>query len=163
MDARSDAQGHSHIATRALLPSDLSVSTHIPKWFVEMAFGAEEESPIYLFELAATVLTACLVAYRSDGNPRTFASRAENNKDATDSIIKGSSSPAIYTILDNLFWSVTARFPVVWRFGYVNARSNAAGPPSRLCDAPSGSPCSRSPEFARIFPVEDTPAGTRSV
>lgn len=69
--AHSDDQGHGHIATRALLPTDVSVSTHLPQWFVEMALAAEGEPPIYLFELAATVLTACLVDYRSDGNPRT--------------------------------------------------------------------------------------------
>ena len=36
------------------------------------------ESPIYLFELAATVITACLAAYLSDDNRRTFVLRVDN-------------------------------------------------------------------------------------
>ena len=153
--ARSDAQGYGHVATRALLPSDESVSTHLPQWFVDMAFEADAESPIYLSKLAATGLAAFLADYRSDGNPRTFALRIDNRA-ALDALITGSSSSAIGTVLVNLFWSVAARCPVVWWFEYVNTKSNAAGPPSRLCDTPLGLTCSRSsgvipPEFARIF------------
>ena len=67
MGARADAQGHGHIAMRALFPQDVSISTRLPRWFVDMAFEAESESPVYLFEPAATILTACEVSYRSDG------------------------------------------------------------------------------------------------
>ena len=154
MGARSDAQGRGHIAARSLIPSDVSVSTHLPMRFVEMSFSTDDEPPIYQFELAATVLTSCLAAYRSGGNPRTCVLRI-GNKAAIASLVKGSSSSALCAILVNLFWSVAARCPVVWRFECVGAKSNAAAPPSQLCDAPLGLTCSRSageipPEFSRI-------------
>ena len=155
MGAYSDAQGHGHIASRALLPLDVSISTHLPKWFIEMAFAADAESPIYLFELDATVLTACLAAYRSDGNRRTCV-LGIYNKAAPDAIIKGSSSSTLGTVLVNLFWRVAARFPAVWWFEYVNTKSNAADHPPRVCDTPLGVECTRwsgeiPPEFSRIF------------
>ena len=154
MGAHSDAQGNGHISTRALLPIDVSLSTHHPKWFIEMAFAADAESPIYLFELAATVLTACLAAYLPDGNRRTCVLRIDN-KAAIDALIKGSSPSALGTVLVNLFWSVAARCPVAWWFEYVDTKSNAADPPSRVCDAPMGVNCTRRsgeihPEFTRI-------------
>ena len=155
MGAHSDAQGHGHIATRALLPSDVSVSTHLSQWFVDMALSTEAEPPIYLFELAETSPTACLVAYRSGGNPRTCVLRIDN-KAALDALIKGSSSPTLGTILVNLFWSAASRFPVVWWFGYVNTKPDAARPPSRLRESPPGLLSPRAsgeipPEFSRIF------------
>ena len=153
--AHLDAHGHGHIATRALLPGDVSISTHLPKWFLEVAFAADSEFPIYLFELAATVLTARLVAYRSDGNHRTCVLRIDN-KTAIGALIKGSSSSSIGAVLANLFWSVAAQFPAVWWFDYVNTKSNAV-PPSRVCDTPLGVDCTRCscdipPEFSRISP-----------
>ena len=71
-------------------------------------------------------------------------------------LIKGSSSSALGAVLVNLFWSVAARFPVVWWFEYVNTKSNAADPPSRVCDTPLSVACARSsggipPEFSRMF------------
>ena len=119
-----------------------------------MAFSYDEEPPIYLFELAETVLTSFIVAYRADGNPRTCVLRVDN-KAAIDALIRGSPSPALGTILVNLFWSVEARLPVVRRFEYVNAKSNAADPHPRMCVAPSGAISSRRtgeipPEFAII-------------
>ena len=154
MGAHSDAQGRGHIATRALLPLDVSISTHLPKWFIEMAFAPDGESPIYLFEPSATVLTACLAAYRSDGNRRTCVLRIDN-KAALDALIKGSSS-TIGTVLVDLFWSAAARFPAVWWSEYVNTKSNADHP-SRVCDTPLGVECTRCsceipPEFSRISP-----------
>ena len=153
--AHSDAQGHGRIASRALLPLGVSISTHLPKWFIEMAFAADAESPIYLFELDATVLTACLAAYRSDGNRRTCV-LGIYNKAAPDAIIKGSSSSTLGTVLVNLFWRVAARFPAVWWFEYVNTKSNAADHPPRVCDTPLGVECTRwsgeiPPGFSRIF------------
>ena len=168
MGAHSYAQGRGHIASLALLPYDISVATHLTPWFVGMAISAEGESPIYLSELAATVLTACLVAYRSDGNPRTCVLRVDN-KAALAALITGSSSPALGDILDNFFWGVASRGPVVWRFEYVNTKSNAADPPSRLCDAPSGSMRSRSPGeippefFGNFLFAEYTPSWAHSV
>ena len=155
MGAHSDSQGHGHIATRALLPNDVSISTHLPKWFLEMAFASDAEFPIYLFELAATALTDCLAAYRSDGNRRTCVLRIDN-KAALAALINGSSSSVLGKVLVNLFWSVEARCPAVWRFEYVNTKSNDADPPSRVCDSPSGVDCTRCsgeipPEFSRIF------------
>ena len=155
MGAHSGAQGHGHIAMRAQFPLDVSISTHLPSWFVEMTVAADAESPIYIYELAATVLTACEAAYRSDGKPRTCVLCIDNQA-ALAALIKGSSSSTLGTILVNLFWSVAARCPVVWWFEYVNTKSNAADPPSRACDAPLGVDCKRSsgsipPEFTRIF------------
>ena len=129
--AHSDAQGHGHIASRAMLPNDVSISTHLPKWFVEMAFASDAEAHIYRFELAANVLTACLVAYRSDCNHRTCVLRIDNRA-ALAALIKGSSPSALGTVLANLFWRVAARCPLVWRFLYVDTKSNAAYPPSRV-------------------------------
>ena len=134
MGAHSDALGRGRISARSLLPYDISVSTHLPPWYVRMAISADGGPHVYLCELAATVLTIRLSAYRSGGNPRTCVLRVDN-KAALASLIKGSASSALGAILVNLFWRVAPRFPVVWRFEYVCAKSNAAGPPSRLCDA----------------------------
>ena len=152
--AHSDAQGHGHIASRAMLPNDVSISTHLPKWFVEMAFASDAEAHIYRFELAANVLTACLVAYRSDCNHRTCVLRIDNRA-ALAALIKGSSPSALGTVLANLFWRVAARCPLVWRFLYVDTKSNAAYPPSRVCDTPLGVERARfpggiPPKFSRI-------------
>ena len=124
MGSHSDSQGHGHIAARALLPGDVTASTHLPKWFVDTAFAAEvdtRESPIYLFEHAATILTSFLLAYHSDGSPRTCVLRIDNRA-ALSSLIKGSSSSELGTVLVNLFWSVAARRPIVWWFEYVNTK-----------------------------------------
>ena len=102
MGARSDAQGPGHIATRSLLQPDVSVSTNLPQRFVEMLFSAEEESPIYLSELSATFLTACIVDFRSDGHPRTCVFRIDN-KATVDALIKGSSSSALCAIMVTSF------------------------------------------------------------
>ena len=119
-----------------------------------MAFGADGESHIYLFELAATVLTACLMAYRYDGNHRTCVLRID--KTALAALIKGSASSSLWAVLVNLFRSVPARRPVVWWFEYANTKSNDDDHPSRVCDTPSGVDCTRCsgeipPEFSRIF------------
>ena len=151
MGAHLGAHGHGHIDACALLPSDLSVSTNLPQWFVEMAFAADEEPPIYLFELSETVPTSCISDYRSDGNHRTCSLGIGNNA-SLDALIKGYPSPALGTIAINLFWRLAARCAVVCRFGYVSTISNAAGPPSRLFDSPSGAifprlPGEAPPEF----------------
>ena len=78
MVAHSDDQGHGHVSARALLPYDIAVSTHLPPWFARTAISPDGEPHIYLFELAATVLAACLVAYRPDGNPRTCVLCVDN-------------------------------------------------------------------------------------
>ena len=154
MGAHSDAQGFGHVASRALLPDDLTVSTHLPQWFIDMALAAEGESPIYLFELAAAILAACLVILHNDGNTRACV-LCVDNKAALSALIKGSSSSLLGAILVNVFRSMPARFPIVWRLEYVNTKSNAADPPSRACDAPLGKACDLSsgvipPEFSRI-------------
>ena len=92
--AHSDAQGFGHSAARALLPEDATVSTHLPQWFVDMALAAEGESPIYLFELAADILAACLAILQNDGNARTCV-LCIDNKAALSALIKGSSSPEL--------------------------------------------------------------------
>ena len=98
-----------------------------------MVFAAEAESPIYLFELAATILAACLVTYRPNGNPRTCV-LCIDNKAALAALIKGPSSCELGAISANLFWSAADRRPVVWRFEYVDTNLNADGPPPRVCD-----------------------------
>ena len=153
--AHSDAQGFGHIAARALLPNDVTVSLHLPLWFVDMTFDLEEESPIFVFELTAAILAACLVILQNDGEARSCV-LCVDNKAALAALIKGSSSSELGTILVNLFWSLTARCPVIWWFEYVNTKANAADPPSRVCNAPSGVLCDRTsgpipPEFTRIF------------
>ena len=142
MGAHSDAQGHGRIATKVLFPKEVTISTRLPKRFIEMVFASDGESPIYLFEMAAAILTACVVSTRSDGNPRTCV-LCVDNKAALAALIKGSSASELGAILINLFWSVAARCPVVWRFEYVNTKSNAADPPSRERDAPMGLTCAK--------------------
>ena len=156
MGARSDAQGHGHVATRALLPTDVSVSTRLPQWFIDVAFAAEAGALIYLFGLAATVLTSFLGACRSDGNTRACVLRIDNQA-ALDALVKGSSSSDLGTVQADLFRSVATRCPVLRRPEYVNAKSNASDPPSRLCDTSMG--LSRTqpsgvipPDFSRISP-----------
>ena len=153
--AHSDAQGFGRIAARALLPEDITVSLHLPTWFIDMTFGLEEESPIFISELAAAILAACLVILQNDGNARTCVLCIDNNA-ALAALIKGSSSSELGTILVNLFWSMASRCPVLWRFEYVNTKADAADPPSRVCDAQLGLACTRATgaiptEFTRIF------------
>ena len=136
-------------------PFDVSISTDLPKRFIEMAFAGDAGSPIYLFEHAATVLTACQAAYRPGGSRRTCVLRIDN-KAALDALIKASSSSAIGTFLANLLLSAEARCQAVWRFEYVSTQPNDADPPSRVCDTPTGVECTRwsgeaPPEF-REYP-----------
>ena len=118
-------------------------------------FASDGESPIYLSELAATVLATRLASYRSDGNPRTCV-LCIDDKAAIDALIEGSASSELWGISANLFWIVVPSFPVVWRFWYANTKSNAADPPPRACEAPKGMACTRRsgrtpPESSRIF------------
>ena len=127
---------------------------HLPGWFTEMAYQAEDESPIYLFELSAAILTAPAVASRSDGTPRTCV-LCIDNKAALAALIKGSSSSELGTALADLFRSVEARCPIVWWFEYAITKPNAADPPPRECNAPAGGTCGRDSgdapvNFARI-------------
>ena len=153
--AHSEAQGFGHIAARSLLPEDITVSLHLPTWLIDMTIGLEEESPIFIFELAAAILAACLAILRNDGNTRTCV-LCIDNKAALAALIKGPSSSELGAILVNLFWSMAARCPVLWWFEYVNTKANASDPPSRVCDAPMGLARNRASgaiplEFARIF------------
>ena len=153
--AHSDAQGFGHVAARARVPSDYTISTHLPLWFIEMAVAAEGESPIYLFEIAAAIFAACLVYFHSDGESRTCV-LCVDNKAALAALVKGSSSSQLGSVLINVFWSLAARSPITWWFEYVNTKANAADHPSRECDAPTGVNCTRSsgvipPDFSRVF------------
>ena len=153
--ARSDAQGHGQIAVRALFPKDVSISTHLSNRFIDLAFEAESESPIYLIELAATILTSCEVDNRSDGYRRTCV-LCIDNKAALESPIKGSPSSVLGDVLVNVFRCVAARRLVVWRFEYANTKSNAADPPSRVCNTSMEAECALSswetpPNFPILF------------
>ena len=115
----------------------------------------EGESPIFIFELAAAVLAACLVITQNDGVARTCV-LCVDNKAALAALIKGSSSSELGAILVNVFWSVASRCPVLWRFEYVNTKANAEDPPSRDCNAPLGIERTRASgaiplDFAKIF------------
>ena len=74
-----------------------------------------------------------------------------DNKAALAALIKGSSSSELGATFVNLFWSMAARCPVIWRFEYVNTKANAADPPSRVCGAPMGLACGRASGTARIL------------
>ena len=76
-----------------------------------MAFAADAESPIYLFELSETALTACLVDYRPDGSHRACFLRIDN-KAALAALIKGSSSSVIGWFWSTYFgaWKLDARW-----------------------------------------------------
>ena len=100
MGAHSDAQGHGHVAMRALFPLGVSISTHLPAWFVELTNAADAESPIYIYELAATALTACEFAYRNDGKPLTCVLRIDNQV-ALAALIKGSPPATLGAVLVN--------------------------------------------------------------
>ena len=152
----SDAQEFGYIAAMALLPSDITASLHLPSWFVDMTFDLETESPIFIFELTAAILAACLVILQNDGEARSCV-LCVDNKAALDAPVKGSPSSELGAILVNLFWSLAPRCPVIWRFEYANKKANAADPPSRSRGAPLGVLCSRTsgpapPEFSRIPP-----------
>ena len=54
--AHSDAQGFGRVASRGRVLGDYAISSHLPRWFIEMAVAAESESPIYLFGIAAAIL-----------------------------------------------------------------------------------------------------------
>ena len=52
-------EGVGEFPRERFFPNDVSISTHLPKWFGEMAFVADDdESPAYLFKLAADIFTA---------------------------------------------------------------------------------------------------------
>ena len=120
-EAHSDAQWQWRNAARALPPRGISDPTQLPKWFAEMYFAADVEAEIYLFELAATIHTACEVDCRPEGNHRTCVLRVDN-KAAPSALRRGSPSSTLGTVLVNLFWSVADRSPFARRFEYVDTR-----------------------------------------
>ena len=89
---------------------------------------------IYLFEVAATVLIAYLAAHRCGENPLTCVLRIDY-KAALAALLNGEFSSEPEDILVNMFWSLGARFPVVWWFEYANTKPTASGEHSRLCDS----------------------------
>ena len=155
MGAHSGPHGHGRIDMGALFPSGVSISTHLPSWSVDIAVEAEAESPIYVYELDATVLTACDVSYRSGGNPRPSALRIDK-KAALASLFK---RVAILNSGQFCGESLLGRSREMFSGSAARIRGykiERLRPPSRVFDAPLGRSCARGPsaippELTRIF------------
>ena len=134
---------------------DYAIAAYLPRWFIEMAVAAESESPIHLFEIDAAFLAARFVYFHLGREARTCVLRV-GEKAALAALEKGTSSSQMRSILINVFFSLAARSPIIWRFEYVNTKASAAGPPSRDCGDPPGAVRNRAsvvipPTFARVF------------
>ena len=132
--AHSDAQGAGHIGCRVILDRVDTRHCHLPEWFVSLAMTSDGESPIYLFEICAAILTACVVVESSLETTRSCVLCIDNQA-ALAALVKGSASSELGTVLVGVFWAIAARSPVQWWLEYVHTDSNDADAPSRECNA----------------------------
>ena len=153
--AHTDAQGHGHIAAVYKNRHTNTASLHLPPWFTDLVSTTPGESPIFTYELCAAILMVCISLDWPTNSHRTCVLCVDNQA-AVAALVKGSSTSPIGTMLATLCWTLAARGTAMWRIDYVRAESNHADRPSRECDAPHGSTCSRSfghcrPTFYRAF------------
>ena len=139
--AHSDAQGLGHIAGVFTRHGKTTATTHLPEWFTSWVCSLPEESPIFLYELCAAILVVCCSLECPDAANRTCA-LCVDNKAAVATLVKGSSSSPIGTLLANLFWTLATRGDLLWWVEYVHTKSNGADLPPRHCDAQSRGLCS---------------------
>ena len=138
--AHTDAQGFGHVAALFYGESRHEAHTHLPEWFCKLAESSENESPIFIYELCASILTVyTAIGWRGE-QPRTCV-LCVDNKAAVAALVKGISPSNLAGVLVNLFWTVAARGNTRWWIEYFNTKSNAAGRPSRLCALPLGTTC----------------------
>ena len=147
--AHTDAQGLGHVAAVFTTNGRTAVSTHLPQWFLDWIEKLPGESPIFIYELCAAVLLAyCAREWR--GISRTCVVCIDN-KAAVATLVKGSSTSPIGTLLANLFWTVATQGNTTWWIEYVHTKSNIADQPSRQRTRTAGKPCNKS---TRNVPIE---------
>ena len=69
--SHTDAHGHGHIAAVHYMSPRESIHFHLPQWLRMMEEEAEGESPIFLYELCASILMGYVANERKDTTPRT--------------------------------------------------------------------------------------------
>ena len=122
---------------------------------MSLAMTAGGEAPIYLFEICAAILTACVAVESSLETTRPCVLCIDNQA-ALAALIKGSASLELVTVLVGVFWAIAARSPAQWWLEYVHTDSDDADAPSRDCNAAGVRTCSLSSgtsplDFAKTF------------
>ena len=153
--AHTDAQGFGHIAAVYVSSPRRMVHVHLPRRFCEMAEKTEGGSPIFLYELCASILMVYIANSDHVTEARTCVLCVDNLA-AVTALIKGSSSSPLAQVLVNLFRNIAAHGNTRWWAEYVNTKSNVADYPSRQCNAPEGGDCMSNegvipPNFLKAF------------
>ena len=78
--AHTDAQGHGRIAAAHFGSSREFIRLHLPQWFCAMAESAEGESPIFLYEMRAAILTVYVANDWNDTTPMTCVVRGQPSR-----------------------------------------------------------------------------------
>ena len=137
--AHTDAQGLGHIAAVFTTFGRTTVSTNLPDWFLSWINENSDESPIFIYELCAAILVAfCALDW-----PRTARTcvLCIDNQAVVATLVKGSSSSQLGSLLANLFWTIAARCTTTWWIEYVHTKSNTADQPSGWCDKTERGQC----------------------
>ena len=101
--AHTEAQGFGHIAAAHALTGRVTVSLRLPDWLISLAVEDKTESPIFIYELCAAILMACIAITWPRTDPRTCV-LCVDNKAALADLVKGGSSSHLGTLLVTLFW-----------------------------------------------------------
>ena len=120
-----------------------TASLHLPNWFLEMVNGPPGESPIFVFELCASILMVCISLSWPRDQHRTRV-LCVDNKAAVAALVKGNSTSKIGSLLTTLFRNLADRGTATWRVEYVHTKSNRADQPSRNCSADHERKCTPS-------------------
>ena len=110
---------------------------------------------IYLYELCAEIQLAHIALSWGDASNRAVFLFVDNQA-AVASLIKDSPTSELGGYLSTLSFCADPRPDARWWIEYVNTKSNAADPPSRVCNTPLGAECTLSsgeipPNFSRLF------------
>ena len=118
--AHSDTQGLGRIGRRVIFDRVFDSHTYLPSWFVCMARTDGRESPIYLFEICAEILTARVVIELALTVTRSCVLCIDNHAPLA-ALVKGKTSAELGSVPVGVFWTVASRSPVRWWLEYARA------------------------------------------
>ena len=126
-----------HIAVVHTGETKTAASTRLPSWFIVMVNNIPGDSPIFIFELRAAILMACIVLQWPNDKQRTCVLCVDKQA-AVAALVKGSSSSTLGTPMAPLCWNIAAPGGTLWWIEYVREKSNDADSPSRRCNSKGG-------------------------
>ena len=138
--AHTDAQGLGHVAAVSTGETKTAVSAHLPEWFMATVTALPGESPIFIYELCAAILTACLALNWSRDRHRTCVLCVDNQA-AVAALVQGAPSSPLGALLESLFWNIAARGATLRWIEYVHAKPNDADATARLRTSRNGNRC----------------------